>query len=1215
MELFRDNPILLKNLTHHQLLFFINQLKKEGRESSVIDFFSVLCICKGEQIVENQSFIAEQFLKESNKMYIRLLMKPNGVYVKEGNQAVPIEEFIKKSSPRIVTYFSVSIQFLADCCFGINQEAIEEISEKYPFDVVLECVKNEYLPNDLRTAFCNLMHHSYIITNSVKAKVVSFTRVWLKINEEEEEKKLSKKKFGKESQDVKEFLKDYLSNITSTDISNLPNTHFLTSVVRILKSLFSFGFYANLNEIEELIPSLVRVLATFDKKLQKQKSFLYYGVRKEKELGELKFEICSIISNIFQQRLDLRITNLLTIAKKYYSQSLNEKEELGELNSSQKEEMIGSIIKASDILSFNESENWNTPSFTEILLLLIKTKQPQLSSISAKLLVSHFNQKETLLKSLKDLQVLVSESSIETYKDVQKKLDILRNLSASQINVGDVTTIIDILKVFIKHCLQESDRKYHQKIMYNMKVHECVFELLQNKFQDLRKEVERNIITYALAFLKEFVKNNPQYQEMMFAHFDFFLKPKYLLTKTGSSFLCEVLKNNSFCCSHISERQVQMIANVIADNKIPRLLGVLETLLIVNGKYNKRNQNLVMKIFLEKANTLLILFKDPESIEKRNVMIQQLEYRDEDSIIRYYLAQLDLLTKCCGGKIYETEIKAQSIYTIEEIYQQLIDPINLREIKCRMILLMLEAFFEAERLTEDLESNPYIWKTIEYFVEEYKLMIVMVKEEIIREDIQYLVFSGISVFVKRYFENNFIHQIEKSNLKTIESMAEIILEIHETRKYEEHPDYSNMLGAFIEIVKTAGKNLRKELEEKANEIKIYLKSRSVIGTSQTIVEMESKDSKVFDFIEKFTKITENSFDVNKEIEELADIFEKNLETGVVETLIKHVTNTDDFKENNQLIIGTILCLKRILERKDNSEDDVTEELVELQKTLGRQGIIPMLLRLLVCDQESIVYETTLLAISVLVGGNEELQNKILVYMEENLDSDWFLNLRNTIRKIANEIKEIQVLSQNEEKSVENLKYYCHFLNRIFRFLQLLCEGHHSGLQNYLRVQKSNIKSYDLIAESVSTIEIFSEQNYDNYMIKAIIQMYISLTEFIQGPCEDNQLGLLSTKLCERSNLILSFPLTNLKSEKHKINLHEETLLTLLSLLEGMSSNLVPEHLIRTLDFKLLRKNLDNLEGKFDVNKKLAHRYFVLMKTLLDFETGLLFFFFFTFFFY
>jgi hypothetical protein len=273
--------------------------------------------------------------------------------------------------------------------------------------------------------------------------------------------------------------------------------------------------------------------------------------------------------------------------------------------------------------------------------------------------------------------------------------------------------------------------------------------------------------------------------------------------------------------------------------------------------------------------------------------------------------------------------------------------------------------------------------------------------------------------------------------------------------------------------------------------------------------------------------------------------------------------------------------------------------------MGQQGIIPMLLRLLICNQESIVYETTLLAISVLVGGNEELQDTILKYMEDQLDSDWFLNLRNTIRKIANEVKDLQILSQNEEFRTfvkSSLKHYSFFLNRLFRFLQLLCEGHHSGLQNYLRVQKANIKSYDLIAESVSTIEMFSEHNFDNYVIKVIIQVYISLTEFIQGPCKDNQLGLLSTKLCERSNMILSFSLKNVK-EDLIVELHEETLLTLLSLLEGMTSTLIPEHLIRTLDFKLLRKNLDKLENKFEENKKLSHRYFVLLKTLMDYEIG------------
>lgn len=96
------------------------------------------------------------------------------------------------------------------------------------------------------------------------------------------------------------------------------------------------------------------------------------------------------------------------------------------------------------------------------------------------------------------------------------------------------------------------------------------------------------------------------------------------------------------------------------------------------------------------------------------------------------------------------------------------------------------------------------------------------------------------------------------------------------------------------------------------------------------------------------------------------------------------------------------------------------------------------------------------------------------------------------------------------------------------------------LQNYLRSQTNNIKSYlkflvfdfsisykrnsdtvryDLISETAAFLEAL-EREIDATNIDIAIQLFTTLTEYCQGPCPENQSALIRTKLCESVNWIL-----------------------------------------------------------------------------------------------
>lgn len=126
--------------------------------------------------------------------------------------------------------------------------------------------------------------------------------------------------------------------------------------------------------------------------------------------------------------------------------------------------------------------------------------------------------------------------------------------------------------------------------------------------------------------------------------------------------------------------------NAIAEiGKCPQFLSILETIIIVNGRPLRRNQNLVMKLLTEKHD-LLVLFNDHESARLRNTLILARDHvTNPDSLLSFHMALVDLMVKCCRGKIYEAEIKCQSLYSIHDLYMHLKDPINLRMLKALFV--------------------------------------------------------------------------------------------------------------------------------------------------------------------------------------------------------------------------------------------------------------------------------------------------------------------------------------------------------------------------------------------------------------------------------------------------------------------------------------------------------------------------------------------------
>ncbi|XP_037553482.1 ryanodine receptor 2-like [Nematolebias whitei] len=164
---------------------------------------------------------------------------------------------------------------------------------------------------------------------------------------------------------------------------------------------------------------------------------------------------------------------------------------------------------------------------------------------------------------------------------------------------------------------------------------------------------------------------------------------------------------------------------------------------------------------------------------------------------------------------------------------------------------------------------------------------------------------------------------------------------------------------------------------------------------------------------------------------------------------------------------------------------------------------------------------------------------------------------------------------SEEKVMPDKDLTCD----LFRFLQLLCEGHNSDFQNYLRTQTGNNTTVNIIIPTVDFLLRVQESISDFYWYysgKDVIdplgqrnfskatevakQVFNTLTEYIQGPCTGNQQSLAHSRLWDavvgflhvfaQMQMKLSRDSKQIKLLKELMDLQKDMVVFLLSMLEG-----------------------------------------------------------------
>uniref|UniRef100_A0A8C3MN76 Inositol 1,4,5-trisphosphate receptor n=1 Tax=Geospiza parvula TaxID=87175 RepID=A0A8C3MN76_GEOPR len=488
---------------------------------------------------------------------------------------------------------------------------------------------------------------------------------------------------------------------------------------------------------------------------------------------ETKLKILEILQFILNVRLDYRISYLLSVFKKEFVEVYPMQDSAADGTAPAFDSTSNSptLLLVHPQLSrpqglgghssMLEVDDEGGRMFLRVLIHLTMHDYPPLISGSLQLLFKHFSQRQEVLHTFKQVQLLISAQDVENYKVIKSELDKLRTMvekselwvdkkgstkgdSAGEGNKkekkehgadeeviapGEKSSenyqiVKGILERLNKMCgVGEQVRKKQQRLLKNMDAHKVMLDLLQIPYEKGDAKM-MEILKFTHQFLQKFCAGNQENQALLHKHLNLFLTPgggnsaPHLgLRLLEAETMQHIFLNNYQLCSEINETVPQHFIHCVATHgRHVQYLDFLHTIIKAEGKYVKKCQDMIMTELTNAGDDVVVFYNDKASLATLlEMMTAARDGVEENSPLMYHISLVDLLAACAEGKNVYTEIKCTSLLPLEDVVRVVTHEDCITEVKMAYVNFVNHCYVDTEVEMKEIYTSNHIWTLFENF--------------------------------------------------------------------------------------------------------------------------------------------------------------------------------------------------------------------------------------------------------------------------------------------------------------------------------------------------------------------------------------------------------------------------------------------------------------------------------------------------------------------